>query len=186
MRIEHFSEQPGVVGSNIGVLASQLAICCANPDDIRLIYFWWVIVGITVIPLLCYGYKQLKINNYLVHNGKTVTAKLHQDETRIIPIRGAYLLLIQCGFLADGAIHIFDDKYAFSRRDIEKISSRVKEADTVLVCTDDSYKKYKILFHSLLHELYNDTQYERLRIINFIVLLINIGLAVFIYCTYFN
>ena len=179
----YLSEQPMALVANIFVLFIQtIPIQILGYNDLKSNGLFLLLSGLVALPLLYDAYKKVKLNNYLVDNGEIIEAKLHQDETKIIPLpgrgQGADLLRIQCSFFADGVVHIFKDEITFSRRDRKKISDRVKETDTVLVCTDNSCKTYKILFHSLLHELYDDRQVECPRVLNYIILFINIGIVV--------
>lgn len=174
----YLSEQPLALSANIVALMMQTIPMSIGYYDFTSNVLFLLLSGLVVIPMLCYAYKEVKVNNYLVRNGEVVTAKLHRDETKIIPLpgrtQGAVELRIQCSFFSDGVVHIFKDECTLRTSNINKIISRLKEEDTVLVCTDNSYKTYKILFQSLLHELYED--YECPRIINYILLFINIGL----------
>ena len=177
----YLSEQQSALAANVIVLVMQTLPISIGYYDFMSQCLFLLLSGLVAIPLLYDASKKVKLNNYLVCNGEIIEAKLNHNETKVIPLpgrRGGDLLRIQCSFFADGVVHIFKDEFTFGRSDRKKISNRVKEADSVLVCTDDSYKIYKILFHSLLHELYDDTQVECPRILNYIILFINIGIVV--------
>lgn len=180
----YLSEQPMALVANIFVLFIQtIPIQILGYNDLKSNGLFLLLSGLVALPLLYDAYKKVKLNNYLVSNGEIIEAKLHQDETKIIPLRSQYgggvnLLKIQCSFFADGVVHIFKDEYTCKPSDTSLIVNRLEEADSVLVCTDSSYKTYKILFHSLLRELYDDRQVECPRVLNYIILFINIGIVV--------
>lgn len=175
----YLSEQQTALAANVIVLLMQMLSISEGYDDFISNGLFLLLSGLMALPLLYFAYKKVKLNNYLVDNGEIIEAKLNQNETKIILLpRGAALLRIQCSFFADGVVHIFKDEYTFNSSNTKKFSNRVKESDSVLVCTDSSYKTYKILFHSLLHELYDNRQVECPRILNYIILFINIGIVV--------
>lgn len=180
----YLSEQQTVLVANIVVLFMQMIpIQILGYNDLRSNGLFLLLSGLVALPLLYDAYKKVKLNNYLVCNGEIIEAKLNHNETKVIPLPNRYrsggnLLKIQCSFFTDGVVHIFKDECFCGVSDKRQILSRLEDIDSVLVCTDSSYKTYKILFHSLLHELYDDTQVECPRIVNYIILFINIGIVV--------
>lgn len=179
MGVIYFSKQPPVLCANIIVLGVQIAMYSYDLNDFMLNSIFLLFTGLIVIPMLYYSHKQVKINNYLIHNGKVVETKIHREETKIIfAAKTTVVLQVQCTLFADGAIHIFKDEYSFSMYDKKKVLKRLEDTDTVLVLTDNSCKRYKILFQSLLHELYDDTHYECPRVLNYIILIINVGCGI--------
>lgn len=179
----YLSEQQSALTANIIVLVMQTLPISMGFYDFMSQGLFLLLSGLVALPLLYDAYKKVKLNNYLIGNGEIIEAKLHQDETKVIPLRSRYgggvnLLKIQCSVFTDGIVHIFRDEYTCRPGDTSQIVSRLKEADSVLVCTDSSFKTYKILFHSVLHELYDNKQVECPRILNYIILIINIIIVV--------
>lgn len=176
MGIIYFSEQPPVLSANIIVLVVQIMLHLYSSGDFILNGVLLLLSGLVVFPLLYYSYRQVKVNNYLIRNGKIVEAKINRDETKItFAVKTTVMLQVKCFYYVDGQVYIFKGEYAFSMYDKKKVLKYLENVDTVQVLVDDSFKTYKILFHSLLHELYDDVHYECPRILNYIVLIINVG-----------
>lgn len=176
MFTKKLSEHPMILTANIWVLMMQFVMIVGVQDD----EIWTALTlaaFFTAMPLVIYAYCEVKLNNNLVNNGRLITAKIHHEESKIIfAIKQILILRVQCTFMENDVVHIFKDQYSFSMYERKQIMGLLNQTDTVDVLVDAEYKKYKILFRSVFHDMHRD--YECPAFLNYVLLAINIGCAI--------